>query len=396
MRHQLPVSSPVGVGPIFRGVRAALTGRVAALEELALSLRERFSAAEVRLTASGTDALRLAFERLSSADRVGEGEPVVALPAYSCFDLVTAAVGARVRVTFYDVDPTSLTPDPNSLERVLSRGASIAVVGNLYGYPIDWDEVRRLSGQYGTFVIEDAAQGVGTAWRGVEGGGFGDATVLSFGRGKGWTGGGGGALLWRTNADSLPLDSRAIRLSPASAGARPLLGTVAQWAMGRPWLYGIPASIPALGLGETVYKEPSAPGAMPPSVAGVVAATEAPALSVIPTRRVNAHRWEDLSTRTEQWVGCVPLSEGESSYLRYAAVARDPATAARLARLLRPAGVVRGYPCSLASLPQVRGHVVQEDSPTPGADVLAGRVITFATHPAVAESDFARVARALE
>ena len=391
IRHQLPVSSPVGIGPILRGAGAALPRGGGTLDSLAQSLRDRFSARSVWLTGSGTDALRMALEAVGDGGD-GPKRPVVALPAYSCFDMVTAAVGARVRILFYDVDPNSLTPDLRSFERVLLRGATAAVVGNLHGYPVDWDEVRGIAARYGAFLVEDAAQGIGSAWRGVEAGGFGDASVLSFGRGKGWTGGGGGALLWRGGNHTTFPEPRvpALRSAGAVDGLRPLLGTTAQWIMGRPWLYGIPASIPALGLGETVYKEPRSPRAMSAAVAAVAAATETLAMSVIPARRAVALQWDDLSKRTERWVGCAPLPEGASSYLRFAAVARDPQEAARVADLLGPAGVVRGYPTSLPRLPQARDLLLDEMA-TPGADLLASRAITFPTHGAVTRRDFARV-----
>jgi hypothetical protein len=80
-----------------------------------------------------------------------------------------------------------------SLERLLQRGARVVVVASLYGFPVDWDAVAGVLAPYGAIAIEDAAQGDHAAWRGRPLGSVGPISVLSFGRGKGWTGGGGGA-----------------------------------------------------------------------------------------------------------------------------------------------------------------------------------------------------------
>ena len=74
---------------------------------------------------------------------------------------------------------------------------------------------------------------------------------MSFGRGKGVTGGRGGALLvnpgWRGGSDESPL-------LPGIRGVMEVPALKAQWLLARPWLYRIPASLPFLGLGDTVYR----------------------------------------------------------------------------------------------------------------------------------------------
>ena len=78
-----------------------------------------------------------------------------------------------------------------SLERALKRGAGVVVVAPLCGIPVDWDRVGRCLAPYGALAVEDAAQGHGAEWRGLPLGGLGTLSVLSFARGKGWTGGRG-------------------------------------------------------------------------------------------------------------------------------------------------------------------------------------------------------------
>src|SRR6185436_12116325 len=77
------------------------------------------------------------------------------------------------------------------------RGVSAVVVAPLFGYPVDFPAVQSIADAAGVLVIEDAAQGAGATLNGVRVGALGTVSILSFARGKGTTGGSGGALLVR-------------------------------------------------------------------------------------------------------------------------------------------------------------------------------------------------------
>src|SRR5579862_5223764 len=255
-RWQPPVLSPVAPAALMRAAPAALSRSNAAFERLTETLRRRYSANHVALTDSGTSALILALR----------SQKTVALPAYACVDLLAAAafVGARVRL--YDVNPATLSPDLDSVRAALNRGVDAIVVAHMYGFPADVPGVAALAAEYGVTVVEDAAQHAAGSLNSAPLGSFGPRTVLSFGRGKGTTGGSGGALLSR---EPLP-DWHPPR---ASAGWRDWLTTAAQTVIGRPSLYSIPASLPFLKLGETIYKEAHEPQFL--SVAAASLASEA-------------------------------------------------------------------------------------------------------------------------
>jgi len=121
----------------------------------------------------------------------------VAYPGYGCIDLSAAAVRAGVKVRLYDLDPVTLSPDLSSLGKTISRGVDAIVVAHMFGYPADVPGVRDLASNAGVTVIEDAAQAAGGTLETVPLGALADASILSFGRGKGTTAGSGGALLFR-------------------------------------------------------------------------------------------------------------------------------------------------------------------------------------------------------
>ena len=147
-------------------------------------IKLHWSAQQVVLTDSGTSALLLAIKVAVPPNGI------VALPAWGCYDLATAAEGADVRVALYDVDPHTLAPDPESLRGALALGAQGIVIAHFYGVPVDMEAVKRTADAAGATVIEDAAQAIGATWRGRPVGSNGALGVLSFGRGKGLNGGG--------------------------------------------------------------------------------------------------------------------------------------------------------------------------------------------------------------
>ena len=233
---------------------------------------------------SWTAAPRRSRWRCARRTRAGG---VVALPAYACVDIGAAAIHAQLRVRLYDVDPDTLSADLDSVARVLDAGAdTIVVVAPLRlsgGCPRNQPRLRPT---HGARVIEDAAQGAWGSLLGTRLGSFGPLSVLSFGRGKGMTGGGGGALLaiGDSGADASP---RA-KIAPPASSLRTLVVSTAQWALGRPALYALPSAIPALHLGETIYHPAHDPRAITAASASLVRASLARADADLAVRRRNA------------------------------------------------------------------------------------------------------------
>src|SRR6266487_3041737 len=101
-RHQIPVRSPLSMSALLVGMRAAVRRNgshqraVARVEAL---LRERYAPRSVLLTESGTAALTTALLGLQH----GRTAKAVAIPAYSCYDVATAAEGAGTPVLLYDL-----------------------------------------------------------------------------------------------------------------------------------------------------------------------------------------------------------------------------------------------------------------------------------------------------
>jgi dTDP-4-amino-4,6-dideoxygalactose transaminase len=359
-------------------------------------LRREYSAEGALLLGSGTQALRLAI-RLA----IGQvGDDVVALPAFTCFAVASAAVGERARLRFYDVDPSTLAPDLESLEATLKRGARIAVVTPLYGFPVDWDAIAELLARHGAIGIEDAAQGDHASWRGRPVGSLGPISVLSFGRGKGWTGGSGGALLvrdqapWSGLSEALALLSRGRRRRPSEV--RVLGALTAQWALGRPIAYGIPYALPWLRLGETVYRDAPVPQPMTRAASACLATTRPAGAREAAARRVTA-----IALTAAIGVGpsvrpIQPLRDATPGYLRLPVrLAHGLIGFSERAAALR-LGLASSYPSVLAALPQVRPWVDDVTTRWPGSEELVQTLWTVPTHSRLSDEERAHLITLLQ
>lgn len=369
---QLPVYSPVTLGALLSGGAAILAGGRQARHGLLERLHREYAPQAVLLTDSGTSALRLALE---AAGGGGGSAPLVALPAYGCFDLGTAAVGAGRRVIFYDVVPETLGPDWLSLEHALALGAGTVVLAHWYGVPVDVERAMALAARTGAVVVDDAAQGVGATIGGRPVGAFGDLGVLSFGRGKGRTGGGGGALLANTARGAELLE----RVRPTAAspvrGVREAIGLKAQWLLGRPSLYWIPASLPFLRLGDTPWHDPSPARGIPAFAAGALVGAWQESGREVSSRRAAAAAWR---ARYPDWrwpdTGLPHATRGE---LRLPVLATTRVERDENVRSIP--GAMPGYPLALPDLPQLQGRI-EDTSRADGARALVERLWTLPCH----------------
>jgi dTDP-4-amino-4,6-dideoxygalactose transaminase len=171
---------------------------------------------------SGTDALLLALMALG----VGVGDEIITSP-FTFF--ATAGTIARLgaRPVFCDIDPVSFNLSPPAVAEFIDRHCSVqdgqlfngATGGrikglmpvHLYGQSADMDPLMALAKQYGLKVIEDAAQAIGTEYRGVRVGSIGDIGCFSFFPSKN-LGAFGDAGLCTTNDAELAESMRVLRV----------------------------------------------------------------------------------------------------------------------------------------------------------------------------------------
>ena len=395
-RHQIPVHSPLSAAALLAGIRAvaACNGGPARAEARVVTLlKERYAARAVLLTDSGTGALTAAL--LAALRDRPSGPPPVALPAYTCYDVATAADGAGVPVLLYDVDPHTLAPDLAQVQATLRRGAAAIVVAHLYGFPVDLGEMNRLASDAGAVVIEDAAQAAGATLNGRPAGSQASLAVLSFGRGKGLTGGSGGALLAHDDVGERILERvrREGALGKARRGWPELVAITAQWLLQRPSLYAIPAALPGLRLGQTVYREPRPPRAPAAVSCPVIAASWPLAEREVVVRRRNARRLLVELHRQPAFQTISTPAGACPGYLRLPVLASTVARRAAGEAAARSMGVMPGYPGALCDLERFGTRCLNRDGDFPGGRLLASRLCTLPTHGRLGTRDLAELER---
>jgi perosamine synthetase len=380
-RRYPPVLSPVSTRALVDGMGAAIGLRRASHAAVSAILRHRYGATDALLTDSGTSALILALRKM--LPRGG----TVAYPAYACIDLTAAAVATGVRVRLYDLDPATMSPDLDSVRAAIRRGADAIVVAHLYGYPADMAGVRKLAAEQGIPVIEDAAQGAGGTLNGERLGSLGEVAILSFGRGKGTTGGKGGAVLVRTPALAEWTRRARSDLKPSSRGGVTILSLAAQRVLSHPSLYRLPSSLPGLRLGEMVYHAPRPPLAMSGASAGVLRWTLGLEEREEADRRARARDILSQMRVAPNVTPIRPIAGAEPGFLRLAFLDSDGT------RLSRPdLGALRSYPMTLDEHPQLRALLLPGERAGKGSQFLRDRLFTVPTHSHVDQTLFAGLA----
>jgi dTDP-4-amino-4,6-dideoxygalactose transaminase len=127
---------------------------------------------------SGTDALWLAL----AACGVGPGDSVITTP-FSFFATASAILRCGATPVFADIDPATFNLSPDAVRSLLQAGSGkvkAILPVHLYGQCVDWDRFAALKDEFGTLLIEDAAQAYGAIWQGRSAGLLGDAAAFSF------------------------------------------------------------------------------------------------------------------------------------------------------------------------------------------------------------------------
>lgn len=145
---------------------------------------------------SGTAAIHLALLTLG----VGQGD-IVLCQSLTFVATANPIVYVGATPVFIDSEPVTWNMCPNALEDAIKhylnagKKPKAVIVVHLYGMPAMLDEILYLCRKHDIPLIEDAAEALGSEYRGRKAGTFGDIGILSFNGNKIITTSGGGAML---------------------------------------------------------------------------------------------------------------------------------------------------------------------------------------------------------
>lgn len=153
--------------------------------------------------ASGTAAIHLGLKLLG----VREGDEVVC-STLTFAGSVNPVLYERARPVFVDSERQTWNLDPDFVEEALEARARrgrlprAVIVVHLYGQAADLDRLEAVCGRYGVPILEDAAEAVGTLYRGQHVGQRAPVSAFSFNGNKIITTSGGGLLVARSASDA--------------------------------------------------------------------------------------------------------------------------------------------------------------------------------------------------
>ena len=153
-------------------------------------MEERFNAEKIMLTTSGTTALDMAMIMCD----LEPGEEVI-LPSFTFSSTATSAVLAGANLVFVDIRPDTMNIDEDKIEEAITDRTRVISVVHYAGVSCDMDKIMDIARRHSLIVVEDAAQGVMSSYKGKALGTIGDFGCYSFHETKNDSMGEGGAIV---------------------------------------------------------------------------------------------------------------------------------------------------------------------------------------------------------
>lgn len=153
-------------------------------------LKEKTGAVGALLTTSCTHATEMAALLCD----IKPGDEVI-MPSYTFVSTADAFVLRGAKVIFVDIRPDTMNIDENLIEAAITNKTKAIVPVHYAGVSCEMDKIMEIAQKYNLYVIEDAAQGVMSEYKGQALGTIGDIGCYSFHETKNYSMGEGGAIL---------------------------------------------------------------------------------------------------------------------------------------------------------------------------------------------------------
>ena len=190
----IPFNRPVLAGKEIEYIREAielghLAGDGAFTERCQSWLAEFIGARAILLTHSCTAALEMAALLI----RIEPGDEVI-MPSYTFVSTANAVVLRGGVPVFVDIRPDTLNIDEELIEAAITPRTKAIFPIHYAGVPAEMDRINELAELHSLFVVEDAAQAIGSKYKGRSAGSLGHLAAFSFHETKNIVTGEGGAL----------------------------------------------------------------------------------------------------------------------------------------------------------------------------------------------------------
>ena len=192
----IPFNAPPVVGTELEYMQAAMSsgklcGDGGFTRRCQQWMEQRFGSAKVLLTPSCTASLEMAALLLDI-----QPDDELIMPSFTFVSTANAFVLRGAKVVFVDLRPDTMNIDETKIEAAITDKTRAIVPVHYAGVACEMDTIMALAKKYNLFVVEDAAQGVMSTYKGKALGSIGHIGCFSFHETKNYTAGGeGGATL---------------------------------------------------------------------------------------------------------------------------------------------------------------------------------------------------------
>lgn len=153
-------------------------------------IKEKTKAEKVLLTTSCTHALEMAALLLD----IKKDDEII-MPSYTFVSTANAFVLRGAKIVFVDIRPDTMNINEKLIEKAITNKTKVIVPVHYAGVACEMDYIMDIAQKYGLAVVEDAAQGMMSEYKGKALGSIGDFGCFSFHETKNYSMGEGGALL---------------------------------------------------------------------------------------------------------------------------------------------------------------------------------------------------------
>ena len=159
-------------------------------------IEEKTGTSKALLTTSCTQALEMA----ALLTDIQPGDEVI-MPSFTFVSTANAFVMRGAKIVFVDIRPDTQNIDEKLIENAITDRTKAIVPVHYAGVGCEMDTILEIGRKHGIRIVEDAAQGVMSTYKGRGLGSLGDFGCYSFHETKNYSMGEGGAILIRNEAD---------------------------------------------------------------------------------------------------------------------------------------------------------------------------------------------------
>ena len=332
---------------------------------------------------------------LNSFSRSGNKKNEVIMPAYTCFSVAAAVARSGLKIRLVDIDP--LTLDYN-YEILLTQNFDnvLAIIGcNLFGILSDWNRLKSIAIKNNVYLIDDAAQSMGTSFQGRVSGSLCDVGFYSLGRGKNLSTVSGGIVITDNEhlASNIYKNIEDLSKPGLISNMKMLLNIILYSIFLNPKLYWLPDKMPFLKLGQTVFDEHFIIGNLSDlqKCAGIVLFPKLDNINAIRSKNARAICEGILADARFRIPGY--STDRFPIYLRIPVLARNSHERDKTIAALKKVGIKSSsmYPTTIRRIEGIERYLSNPEDDFEGAQAVVDRLFTLPTHHYVKDSDIKKI-----